>query len=1039
VTALSQIGGGALILDSGAQMNVAGRATLGFANGGTLLSSSLGAYGVLLQGSGFINGGTLTSGGYDVGEEGGGTPAQVTVAAGGVVTDTSTFLNSGPTSFGSLTLTGTGTQWTDAGSATDPNNTTGYMLVGMNLIRTAVPYAGTAGLTVTNGATLTELGFARIGVTADSAGIANVSSGGVWNIGLVSGGFLQVGASGTGSLDIAGGTVAVGGNGTFVSNGTTNTGSGIGIGRFAGGVGTVTVDGGLLSSAAGGIGVGKLGTGYLEVIGGGTVLVASDGIGGGIGIGDAVGAIGTVLVSGTGSEIITSGTTVGGISIGQLGGTGAMTITAGGTVQVTAADSGVGVGADAGSVGSLVIGGGVGSALLTLGTAAINGLGIGILGGTGVAQVESGGTLVVNSNTGGIGIGFTVGSSGTLAVSGVGALVSLGTASSGIGVGNGGSGALDILNGGTVSLAAGGISVGANGGVGTILVSGSGAELAIAAGATGGINVANGLIEVAGGGITNLGVGTGMTLFAAGTLAGDGVVTSSISDFGTIIALGGSINAVAKLELADSVNGAGGMSVANYNVLQLDQGLSASGGTITLGTASALVVGGSVTGSDAITFAGSGAGAAIVLEQPGGTFSNAVQNLSDGDIIELANFTTITGATLSGTTITVTGFFNSTPDTYQLVNVAFAPGSQKALFATTVTDPITAQLAQAIEIACFAAGTRLATPDGAIPVERLRPGDLVRTAGGALRPVRWIGHRTIDLTRHPDPRRAQPIRILADAFADGAPSRDLVLSPDHAVFDRGRLIPVRLLVNGATILRETRRRKITYYHVELDSHDLLLAEGLAAESFLDCGNRGIFENAAEPLILHPDFLDPAARAARRLATSCAPLCDAAAVIEPVWFRLADRALALGLALPEPAFTDDSALAVLAGETRLAPIAREGARYRFAVPAGVPLRLVSRAAYPSDARPWEEDQRRLGVMVRALTLGEGPAARPIALDDPALRRGWWASETDGVSRWRWTDGAAALPALEAASVLTVELAGTLPYPRPALSRRVRATG
>ena len=147
-------------------------------------------------------------------------------------------------------------------------------------------------------------------------------------------------------------------------------------------------------------------------------------------------------------------------------------------------------------------------------------------------------------------------------------------------------------------------------------------------------------------------------------------------------------------------------------------------------------------------------------------------------------------------------------------------------------------------------------------MERLRPGDLVRTAGGALRPVRWIGHRTIDLTRHPDPRRAQPIRILADAFADGAPSRDLVLSPDHAVFDRGRLIPIRLLVNGATILRETRRRKVTYYHVELDSHDLLLAEGLAAESFLDCGNRGIFENAAEPLILHPDFLDPAARQRR---------------------------------------------------------------------------------------------------------------------------------------------------------------------------------
>jgi len=210
------------------------------------------------------------------------------------------------------------------------------------------------------------------------------------------------------------------------------------------------------------------------------------------------------------------------------------------------------------------------------------------------------------------------------------------------------------------------------------------------------------------------------------------------------------------------------------------------------------------------------------------------------------------------------------------------------------------------------------------------------------------------------------------------------------------------------------------------------------ESFLDTGNRGIFENAPEPLILHPDFLDPAAQQRRRLAISCAPLCDAAAEIEPVWFRLADRALALGVLLPEPAFTDEPALAVLAGGARLAPIARDGARYRFALPAGVPLRLVSRAAYPSDARPWLEDQRRLGVMVRSLTLDEGDATRPIALDDPALARGWWAPESDGVSRWRWTDGAAALPALTEASVLEVTLGDTLPYPRPVRRSRGAVT-
>ncbi len=351
-------------------------------------------------------------------------------------------------------------------------------------------------------------------------------------------------------------------------------------------------------------------------------------------------------------------------------------------------------------------------------------------------------------------------------------------------------------------------------------------------------------------------------------------------------------------------------------------------------------------------------------------------------------------------------------------------GVEQPLTATDITELNVMGFAVA---PCFAAGTSLATLTGAVAVDRLRPGDLLRTAGGALRPVRWIGHRSIDLTRHPDPRRAQPIRIRADAFADGIPARDLLLSPDHAVFDRGRLIPIRLLVNGATITRETRRRKITYYHVELDSHDLLLAEGLPAESYLDCNNRGIFQNAPEPLILHPDFYDPAAQAARRLATSCAPLTDAAELVAPLWWRLADRAVALGFPVPTPSFTTEPALAVRAGGRTggrtLAPAARDGATYRFALPAG-PATLLSRAAYPQDATPWLEDQRRLGVMVRALRLGN----EPIPLDHPTFTAGWWAPETDGTARWRWTDGEAVLGTLTAPAELAVTLGDTLPYPR-----------
>ena len=128
----------------------------------------------------------------------------------------------------------------------------------------------------------------------------------------------------------------------------------------------------------------------------------------------------------------------------------------------------------------------------------------------------------------------------------------------------------------------------------------------------------------------------------------------------------------------------------------------------------------------------------------------------------------------------------------------------------------------------------------------IRIGDRVVTHAGTSRPVLWIGQRQLDLTRHPTPDSVRPIRIRADAFADGVPRRDLLVSPDHAVLRDGMLIPARLLLNGASIVRATGQRAITYYHIELETHDILLAENLPAESYLDTGNRGMFANADVP-------------------------------------------------------------------------------------------------------------------------------------------------------------------------------------------------
>jgi collagen type I alpha len=146
-------------------------------------------------------------------------------------------------------------------------------------------------------------------------------------------------------------------------------------------------------------------------------------------------------------------------------------------------------------------------------------------------------------------------------------------------------------------------------------------------------------------------------------------------------------------------------------------------------------------------------------------------------------------------------------------------------------------------VACFAEGTRIRTPDGERAVEHLRVGEMVLSAFGGAIPVCWLGHRLIDCRRHPTPREVMPVRVCANAFAPGVPSRDLLLSPDHAVYCNDRLIPVRYLVNGASIAQEE-VDTVTYWHIELPAHDVIFAEKLACESYLDTGNRAAFANPA---------------------------------------------------------------------------------------------------------------------------------------------------------------------------------------------------
>jgi hypothetical protein len=184
---------------------------------------------------------------------------------------------------------------------------------------------------------------------------------------------------------------------------------------------------------------------------------------------------------------------------------------------------------------------------------------------------------------------------------------------------------------------------------------------------------------------------------------------------------------------------------------------------------------------------------------------------------------------------------------------------------------------------CFTRGTRILTTSGDIPVEELAVGDSVINLNGEEREIIWIGHRDIDIARHPNPQAVLPVVIEAGAIAENCPSRRLTLSPDHGLYIDGVLVQPKDLINGVSIRQLSHLARVRYYHVELESHDILFAEGAPAESYLDTGHRGVFDNSDTPLLLHPDLMQ-----IRREAEGCAPLCIGGEALFRIRTRLAHR-------------------------------------------------------------------------------------------------------------------------------------------------------
>jgi hypothetical protein len=421
--------------------------------------------------------------------------------------------------------------------------------------------------------------------------------------------------------------------------------------------------------------------------------------------------------------------------------------------------------------------------------------------------------------------------------------------------------------------------------------------------------VVNGTVMLGGG--TLAAPVNGLTIGAGGTIIGFGTIDpgTPVNDGGKIEANGGTLSVPA----LNNLPGAG--------TLQADVGsslvLTAEGGAyqesiVNNGTIDA-AFGGFGSGTLALTGPYSGTGGFLIqggfdgndrtiLELPSTVSGNVAFDTNYGELL-LDNATTFNGMLFgfgNNDTLVIQGISNAASATLagNILDLKDSGGSvvqaislnansmdyTSAAFSVVENagSTIATVTVSGVQPACFAAGTRIKTLAGEVRVEDLAPGDVVHARFAGTAPVVWVGHRQVDCRHHMHPLEVWPIRVIAHAFGPRIPHHDLLLSPDHSVFVDDVLIPIKHLINGETVVQEP-VDVITYYHIELGEHDVLLAEGMPAESYLEDGARSAFDNAEGPVALQPDF------ARRRWeAFGCAPLVLTGPKLAAVTARLRDR-------------------------------------------------------------------------------------------------------------------------------------------------------
>jgi glycosyltransferase involved in cell wall biosynthesis len=652
---------------------------------------------------------------------------------------------------------------------------------------------------------------------------------------------------------------AVGGTG---GTGGGGGGAGLGGGLFVASAGTVTLSGVTFTDDAATGGAGGAGDGGDLDGGGGGGLGGAGGAGNPtLGEGGGGGGVGSAAAGGSdegagGAGIVTGATHAGTSLSGGAGGVAG----GGGGGGNTRGGGGGGVGghnAKAATAGRGGFGGGGGGTNSTSGSA---GAGAGSFGGGGGGGSSYGGAGGFGGGGGG---GGSAGGGGFGGGDG-------GPSGGGGGGGLGAGGDIFVQTGGSLTIEGGTL------GAGTVNP-GAGGTTPISAiyGDQAGSAFGSAIFLQA---TTTLAPAAGQTLMIDGTIADQsGAIPGTVYP--------GSAGLV--------IDGAGTVDLAAAN--SFTGGTTLTLGTLLLGAARA-------AGSGGIVFENDPTLAFSIADAP----TNVISGFAPGDTIDITDLTTMAAqATLAivGTTDVLSIPYSSGDGgTLQLYLDPTGTYTGDVFDLAAATAPLTGTVLT-LQATCYGRGTLILTDRGEVPVEDLRIGDRVVTHAGDRRPIRWIGRRAYNGIFAAGKPGILPVRIAAGALADAVPRRDLLVSPQHAMLIDGLLIPAAALVNGRSIVQAESVDRVEYFHVELDSHDVIVAEGAPSESFVDDDNRAMFDNADEYHALYPGAMTVPAR-------YCAPRVEDGEDFEAIRRRLAiraDPASAMPLPVADGAPADHPAL------------------------------------------------------------------------------------------------------------------------------------